>query len=115
MAPSQPAQRAAVKGSAAVEVRPIGPAHGAGEVLVASTEVGRPGEQPQVGSGERLDLVGLGERGKGVPPPSPLVAVAATFPDVRGRRLDSIHVSQLALEFLDGPAVAVRIGKERES
>jgi hypothetical protein len=45
-----------------VEVRAISPAHGVSEVLVASTEVRGPGKQPEVGGGERLDLISLGQR-----------------------------------------------------
>jgi hypothetical protein len=90
MAPSQPTAGGG-QWLGSVEVCAVAPAHRASEILVAATEVGSPGEKPQVGSGERLDLVGLGQRSKGVNPPSPLVAVAAAFPDVRGRRLHSVH------------------------
>ena len=46
---SQPAQRAACRDSPSSRYGAVGPAHGSREVLIASGEVGRPGEQPQVG------------------------------------------------------------------
>lgn len=74
---------------AGVEVGMVGPAHSLGEVIISSAEVGRPREQSEITSVEGFDLVRPGQRGKGVAPPSPLVAVAALFPDFRwsGRRV----------------------------
>ena len=65
---------------AGIKMGTVCPAHGSREVLIPAGEVGRPGEQPQVGSSQRLGLVGLGEGVEGGDPQSPLVTVAATFP-----------------------------------
>ena len=65
---------------ARIEVGTVRPAHGSSEVLIPSGEVGGPGEQPEVGSSQRLGLVGLGEGVEGGDPLSPPVAVAAALP-----------------------------------
>ena len=65
---------------ARIEMSTVCPAHGSGEVLIASGEVRRPGEQPQVVSVEWLDFVGLGQGVEGCDPQSPPVVVAAAFP-----------------------------------
>jgi hypothetical protein len=75
---------------ARLQMGTVGPAHRSSEVIISSTEVGRPREQPEMTSVEGFDLVRPGQRGE-VDPPLPLVAVAAVFPDVRGPRLDSVR------------------------